>query len=141
MRWARWSANTHEAGRSCRVSLTPVLSHRDTRPPHVMQRIALKLTERSVAGQTAFEVSDSRLCVKVLWCDRLVMTLKDISSLPPRKRHHQLSGADFLATSRSVCSSIRQSAMVPPGQAAMHQSVAVLAGAPPNAAELSGLAL
>ena len=72
-----------------------------------------------------------------------MMTLKDMSSLPPRKRH-QISGADFLAAaSRSVCSSIRQSAMVPPGQAAMRmdQSVAVLAGAPPSAAELSGLSL
>lgn len=68
------------------------------------------------------------------------MTLKDISSLPPRKRH-QIPGADYLANPRSVCSSIRQSALVPPGQAAMRmdQGVALLAGAPPN--ELSGLAL
>ena len=71
-----------------------------------------------------------------------MMTLKDMSSLPPRKRH-QISGTDFLAAaSRSVCSSIRQSALAPPAHAAMRldQSVAVLSGVPPNA-ELSGLAL
>ena len=91
--------------------------------------------------QTAFEVSDSRLCVKSYMMRPFLMTLKDMSSLPPRKRH-QISGAGFLATSRSVCSSIRQSVLAPPAHAAMRldQSVAVLTGAPPNA-ELSGLAL
>lgn len=57
------------------------------------------------------------------------MTLKDLSSLPARKRH-QISGpADFLANPRPVCSSMRHQAALHPG--------AVLPGAP----EMSSLAL
>lgn len=59
--------------------------------------------------------------------------------MPPRKRH-QISGAEYLASSRSVCSSIRQSAMPPPGQPSLRldPGVAVMSAGNP---ELSNLAL
>ncbi|CDO68231.1 hypothetical protein BN946_scf184870.g5 [Trametes cinnabarina] len=67
---------------------------------------------------------------------------EDLSSLPPRKRHQISAGADFLATSRAVCSSMRQSAMPPPGPSSLglNHGVHVLSAGPTNP-ELSGLAL